>query len=127
MLSPAVPKLELNNLCKLYHRTLWVGRDLNDHLSLILLPHTGISLIRPTCSRSNPCSLSTIPGLESPQLLWKTRSTHMGKNFFLMFHLHPAPSSLKPLPLFLSLYAFVKGPFPAPWNSLQIISKLPDF
>jgi len=47
---------------KPYHRMVWVGRDLKDHLVPSPLPWTGTPFTRPGCSKPCPTWPWTLPG-----------------------------------------------------------------
>jgi len=58
-----------------YHRTIWVGRDLAGYLGPTFLPWAGTPATRPGCSKPHPTWLSTLPERGHPQLLWATCSS----------------------------------------------------
>jgi len=53
-----------------YHRMVWVGRDLIDHIIPTPLPWTGTRSTRPGCSEPCPAWPWTLPDVGHPQLLW---------------------------------------------------------
>ena len=71
--------------CHVDHRTVWVGRDLKDHLVPPPLPRTRTPSTRLGCSKPHPTWLWIIPGRGHSQLLWAISSSASPPHSKLMF------------------------------------------
>ena len=70
--NPTKPRMPIH--CN-YHRMVWVGRDLKDHLVPPPLPWAGTPSTRPGCSKPHPTWPWTLPGMGHLQPLWATCSS----------------------------------------------------